>query len=75
MAGQETNSERFLVNRTYKEEQMKITLELPDDTVCMCLNFILDDGIQMTMQTNSFDSKEMFDGNHLVIEKREINHD
>ena len=55
---------------------MKITLEMPDNTICMFLSFILDDGMQkMSMQTNGIDSKEMFDGNYIVIEKKEINHD
>ena len=54
---------------------MKITLEMPDNTIFMFLNFILDDGAELSMQTNGIDSKEMFDGNHLVIEKKEINHD
>lgn len=54
---------------------MKITLEMPDNTICMFLNFILDDGGKLSMQNNGIDSNEMFDGNYIVIEKKEINHD
>lgn len=54
---------------------MKIILELPDNTLCMFLNFIMDDGHSMTMQNQGVGQREMFDGNRIVVKETEIKND
>ena len=56
-------------------EQMRITLEIPDTTVCAFFDFIRYTNSGMTMQGHSIPSDEMYDGAVILITAQETGDD
>lgn len=54
---------------------MKITLDIPDTTVCAFFDFLHYTRTGMTMQVYSIDSDELFDGSEIVIEQEDGDED
>lgn len=52
---------------------MKITLEIPDSTVCAFFDFVhyTEDRRGMAMQGHSIGSDELYDGAEIVIEQKD----
>lgn len=54
---------------------MIITLDIPDETVCAFFDFVRYDNGCYFMQGHSISSDELFDGNIVVIAKKETDND
>lgn len=52
---------------------MRITLEIPNTTVCAFFDFIRYTNTGMTMQGHSISSDEMYDGALISITTQEVN--
>lgn len=52
---------------------MKITLDIPNDTVCAFFNFVNGDCYGLTMQSHSIQSAELKDGAVIEIETKRSN--
>lgn len=50
---------------------MKITLEIPDTTICAFFDFVRSEVDGMTMQVHSIYSDDLFDGAEIKIERAE----
>lgn len=50
---------------------MKITLDIPDTTVCAFFDFVHYTRTGMAMQGHSIASDELFDGAEIVIEQKD----
>ena len=50
---------------------MKVTLDIPDTTVCAFFDFVHYTSTGMAMQGHSIPSDELFDGAEIVIEQKD----
>lgn len=49
---------------------MKITLDIPDNTLCAFLNYVYIDCSGMTMGTHALQSDDLKDGNEIKINEK-----
>lgn len=52
---------------------MKITLEIPDGTLCAFFSFVYGSGASMYMQAHSLDGRDLYDGAEIKIEEKHKN--
>lgn len=54
---------------------MKITLDLPDETTCMMVCYVLNEGVSLSMSTYGIGTDDMRDGAEITIRPKEGNRD
>ncbi len=51
---------------------MKITLDLPNDTLCCFVNFVRGDMFGLTMQSHAIEKARLYDGSEIKVEPGEV---